>query len=288
MIMERSDVVSRDPEVLQGDLVFTGTRVPAAYLLDYLWDDAIDQVLLDYPSVGWEQVEGLLAAACGALQRLHAAPRAEEVSATADEVVVRLRSGDVVRVPLALYPILAAASPEERARWELIGGGVGMRWRTLDEDVPVHALVHPGSGPSVDTDELKRRLERQGRDPGVITRVLDDDAAARKRLEMDSRTDTEAGPQQRGRERRIDIGVSTQSPFGSIAGDVARRAATQPRRHFVAPVERPTPLDRRLPGGWPALGGVRQPPRHDGPGCGAPHDHGAGRDPSRRLHPGRR
>ena len=169
MIMERSDVVSRDPEVLQGDLAFAGTRVPAAYLIDYLWDDAIDEFLLDYPSVRWEQVEELLAAACGALQRLHAAPRAVEVSATADELVVHLRSGDVVRVPLALFPILAAASPEERARWELIGGGVGIRWRTLDVDVPVRALVHPGSRPS------------------VITRVLDDYTAARQRLEMDSR-----------------------------------------------------------------------------------------------------
>ena len=134
--MEQSNVVSCDPGVLQG--------------------------------------EGLLAAACGALQRLHAAPRAVEVSATASELVVRLRSGDVVRVPLPLYPILAAASPEERARWEMIGGGVGIRWRTLDVEIPVRAL------------------ERQGRDPAVITRVLDDYAAARQRLEMDPDTSTEA------------------------------------------------------------------------------------------------
>jgi uncharacterized protein (DUF433 family) len=56
-----SDVVSRDPEVLGGESVFAGTRVPVKSLFDHLEaGDSIDDFLGGFPSVRREQVIALL------------------------------------------------------------------------------------------------------------------------------------------------------------------------------------------------------------------------------------
>ena len=50
--IEFGKVVSRDPEVHSGDLVFAGTRVPVGTLVDYLKSDhSIEEFLIDFPSV---------------------------------------------------------------------------------------------------------------------------------------------------------------------------------------------------------------------------------------------
>ena len=52
-----SSVVSQDPEILGGEPVFTGTRVPVKSLFDHLEaGDSIEQ----FPSVKREQVIALL------------------------------------------------------------------------------------------------------------------------------------------------------------------------------------------------------------------------------------
>lgn len=54
-------IVSRDPEVLNGDLVFAGTRVPAKNLVDYLAaGDTLEAFLNDFPGVSRDQAEGYL------------------------------------------------------------------------------------------------------------------------------------------------------------------------------------------------------------------------------------
>lgn len=65
-------IVSRDPEVHSGDLVFAGTRVPVDTLLDHLKEGAtVDDFLEGYPSVARWQAEGLLdLAITGALDAL--------------------------------------------------------------------------------------------------------------------------------------------------------------------------------------------------------------------------
>jgi uncharacterized protein (DUF433 family) len=58
--MKRS-VVSRDPEVMGGTPVFSGTRVPIQTLIEYLEaGDSIDQFLEGFPSVTREQVIAFL------------------------------------------------------------------------------------------------------------------------------------------------------------------------------------------------------------------------------------
>ena len=61
-------VVSRNPEVMGGTPVFTGTRVPVQTLLDYLEaGDSIDDFLEGFPSVQREQVIAFLETAADRL-----------------------------------------------------------------------------------------------------------------------------------------------------------------------------------------------------------------------------
>jgi uncharacterized protein (DUF433 family) len=54
-------VVSRDPDVLSGELVFTGTRVPVQTLIDYLKaGETLDRFLDGFPTVEREQAEAYL------------------------------------------------------------------------------------------------------------------------------------------------------------------------------------------------------------------------------------
>jgi len=56
-----SQVVTQDPDVLGGEPVFAGTRVPARSLFDHLEaGESIDDFLEGFPSVGREQVLKLL------------------------------------------------------------------------------------------------------------------------------------------------------------------------------------------------------------------------------------
>ena len=59
--MERKKIVSRDPEVMNGVLVFAGTRVPVEILVDHLTaGDSLDKFLGDFPSVSREQAVAYL------------------------------------------------------------------------------------------------------------------------------------------------------------------------------------------------------------------------------------
>ena len=54
--MKRTEVISRNPEVMNGTLVFTGTRVPVETLIHYLKDgDSLDTFLNDFPTVACKQ-----------------------------------------------------------------------------------------------------------------------------------------------------------------------------------------------------------------------------------------
>ena len=67
--------------------------------------------------------------------------RAETVSFTADALVVHLKDGRVVSAPLDSFPRLRDATAAQRARWELIGRGIGIHWTELDEDISVAGLL---------------------------------------------------------------------------------------------------------------------------------------------------
>src|ERR1035438_5168805 len=70
---------------------------------------------------------------------------AVEVSCKADALKVVLADGRTVSVPLAWFPRLLAATPKQRVEWELIGGGIGIHWEAIDEDILVASLLRPES-----------------------------------------------------------------------------------------------------------------------------------------------
>jgi Protein of unknown function (DUF2442) len=70
-------------------------------------------------------------------------PLATAVTFTADEMHVALADGRRVSVPLAWFPRLANAKPDELAGFELLGSGEGIHWPKLDEDLSVAGLLQP-------------------------------------------------------------------------------------------------------------------------------------------------
>ena len=83
------------------------------------------------------------------------APVATDVKVTSETLVVNLRDGRVVSVPLTWYPRLAAATPKERRQWELVGPGIGIHWPAIDEDVSVEAVL-AGQGSNESVRSLRR------------------------------------------------------------------------------------------------------------------------------------
>ncbi len=69
------------------------------------------------------------------------APRAMSVAVTADTLTVELSDGRTLSVPVAWYPRLAHATAEERNTMRLIGGGQGIQWPLIEEDLSVEGLI---------------------------------------------------------------------------------------------------------------------------------------------------
>jgi Protein of unknown function (DUF2442) len=68
-------------------------------------------------------------------------PNIQGVNVTPDTLSVDLSDGRTLSVPLAWYPRLLHGSTEERDDWRLIGGGVGVHWTRLDEDISLKNLI---------------------------------------------------------------------------------------------------------------------------------------------------
>jgi hypothetical protein len=64
-------------------------------------------------------------------------PNAMGVEVSDEALVVELSDARTISVPLAWYPRLVHGTPQGR----LIGGGHGIHWEDLDEDVSVESLL---------------------------------------------------------------------------------------------------------------------------------------------------
>jgi hypothetical protein len=69
-----------------------------------------------------------------------------EATATAltfdrDNMWVELSDGRQLGVPLAYFPRLAKATAAQRKNYIISGGGVGLHWEELDEDISVPSLL---------------------------------------------------------------------------------------------------------------------------------------------------
>ena len=68
-------------------------------------------------------------------------PLARRIEVTDDELRVDLADGRRLGVPLVWFPRLVSATPEARARFELLGDGEGIHWPDADEDISVAGLL---------------------------------------------------------------------------------------------------------------------------------------------------
>jgi hypothetical protein len=68
---------------------------------------------------------------------------ATAVEVLADEETLRVTLADAreIAVPLMWFPRLLAATPQQRAKWLLIGRGIGIAWDELDEHISVAGLL---------------------------------------------------------------------------------------------------------------------------------------------------
>ena len=73
--------------------------------------------------------------------RLEHDPRAVAVEVTDDAITARLADGRTITVPLAWSWRLAEATPEQRARHELLGDGTGIHWPDVDEDISIRGML---------------------------------------------------------------------------------------------------------------------------------------------------
>lgn len=76
-------------------------------------------------------------------------PLAVGLEVTDDELIVSLADGRKLSVPIAWYPRLANAKPEQRRNWQIIGPGVGFHWPDVDEDLSVEGMLRGAPAPGV-------------------------------------------------------------------------------------------------------------------------------------------
>jgi len=68
-------------------------------------------------------------------------PLATDVTFGEDSFRVTLADGREVSVPLEWFPRLRDATEDQRAAWRLIGGGIGIHWEAIDEDISVESVL---------------------------------------------------------------------------------------------------------------------------------------------------
>ena len=75
------------------------------------------------------------------MSTLEAEPVAQSVSFDADNMWVEFTDGRKLAVPLAYFPRLLHATAKEREAYTISGGGTGLHWDKLDEDICVRSLL---------------------------------------------------------------------------------------------------------------------------------------------------
>lgn len=75
--------------------------------------------------------------------------RVADVRFDSDRIIVDLMDGRTISVPLAYYPRLLNATPEQRTHWEIGGAGYGIHWPEIDEDLSTEGLLRGIPAPGV-------------------------------------------------------------------------------------------------------------------------------------------
>lgn len=73
--------------------------------------------------------------------------KVKAVEINEDVLSVGLADGRTITVPLAWYPKLLHATAEQRANWQVCGGGFGIHWPDVDEDLSTEGLLRGAPAP---------------------------------------------------------------------------------------------------------------------------------------------
>ena len=80
---------------------------------------------------------------------LKADERVKNVRIDDDVISVDLMDGRSISVPLLWYPRLADASRKARENWQTSGGGYGIHWPDIEEDLSTEGLLRGAPAPRV-------------------------------------------------------------------------------------------------------------------------------------------
>lgn len=92
---------------------------------------------------------------------LRADERVADVKFGKDTLSVALRDGRTISVPLVWYPRLLNATPAERKNWKVAGGGYGIHWSDIDEDLSTEGLLRGAPAPGAAEAGIKNKLSRR-------------------------------------------------------------------------------------------------------------------------------
>lgn len=73
--------------------------------------------------------------------------RVVNVTFTSGSLSVSLKDGRTITVPLTWYPKLLRASESQRKNWQVAGGGYGIHWPEIDEDLSTEGLLRGAPSP---------------------------------------------------------------------------------------------------------------------------------------------
>lgn len=97
--------------------------------------------------------------------------RVEAVYFTRDSLVVDLVDGRTISVPLAWYPKLLRATQKQRSHWEVCGGGYGIHWPEIDEDLSTAGLLRGSPAPTSNRPTIRKKTTRAKRRPRSKARL---------------------------------------------------------------------------------------------------------------------
>jgi len=66
---------------------------------------------------------------------------AKAVKFDVDMMHVYLTDGRIISTPIIWFPLLHEATPTQRKRYEIGGGGVSLHWPEIDEDLSIAGLM---------------------------------------------------------------------------------------------------------------------------------------------------
>lgn len=91
---------------------------------------------------------------------LKADERVAAVYFTRDALVVNLMDGRTILVPLIWYPKLLKAAAKQRSNWVICGGGYGIHWPDIDEDLSTEGLLRGAPAPNA-VKSASKKIKKQ-------------------------------------------------------------------------------------------------------------------------------